>query len=561
MSAAPPHPIERIVWAHILLFQDGADQAQQEALKRFQSALANLLARLPDFMLKQFEQNDLAPQPGQETRLRDMITAVHDGLYRAETFNPALPKRIALWPVKSGAVKGTPPHEASWIGPDKLKATLTSKDGVNTLGYFEDEIASTTHPVSTPLLSPRTKTVEPRPKLAYFLGVLGSALFLIAMGSAMGTGADIGRAHDRLVNSSAHPDATFRKALDAVCASETAGELGAFCSKKKIEQSELDACLHTAGSEASEESLAGGKTTRACNLIWHHGLASPQDMSSSTDNWLIRASNGVASAVLWLFSMFAQTAVGVANAGSLSLAPYFILTMLSLGLFFVALGFGANGRWCGVLITEQNRLSLALCQVTAWTIGLLSAYAVYAAFNVGALGSFAAFLSADRAKSLFPTMHGWTWAVMGISIATSFASALIKGNKPEDMSEFEKRLAEGNGQVINVTPAPLSQAKASPAEASLADLFYGEDANNDHRLNFSRAQNVIITAVLLFTYLGLIVATMRDISLTRLLEMYSFARPIFQDFPAMSGTFTALIGLTHASYLAGKFQVTSQRID
>lgn len=43
-------------------------------------------------------------------------------------------------------------------------------------------------------------------------------------------------------------------------------------------------------------------------------------------------------------------------------------------LFVIALGWGANGKWFGILIDTRNRVSLSRLQITLWTLLSLSAY-------------------------------------------------------------------------------------------------------------------------------------------------------------------------------------------
>ena len=43
-------------------------------------------------------------------------------------------------------------------------------------------------------------------------------------------------------------------------------------------------------------------------------------------------------------------------------------------LFMIALGWGANGKWFGILIDTRNRVSLSRLQITLWTLLALSAY-------------------------------------------------------------------------------------------------------------------------------------------------------------------------------------------
>jgi len=186
-----------------------------------------------------------------------------------------------------------------------------------------------------------------------------------------------------------------------------------------------------------------------------------------------------------------------------------------------------------------------------WTVLILAAYAVFAGFNVGLMAETAA---RERVTlvSYFPTMPSWTWAVLGVMAGTPIVSSGIKGLKPEPGSGVANVGGETFGR-LGVSLAPL-QRNASPLQASLLDLFFGEDTDDDERVDITRVQNVLITVVLALTYTGFLVAMMGDLSppaLALMLEAPNSAP--FKSFPDPGPTFVGLLLLTHAAYLTGKY--------
>ncbi len=63
-------------------------------------------------------------------------------------------------------------------------------------------------------------------------------------------------------------------------------------------------------------------------------------------------------------------------SGTRRIEPVFLWAVIAgvMALFVIALGWGANGKWFGILIDTRNRVSLSRLQITLWTLLALSAY-------------------------------------------------------------------------------------------------------------------------------------------------------------------------------------------
>ena len=473
-----------------------------------------------------------------------------------------MPGRIALWPVEDngGATKvvGRPPKAGRWILGAEPKAIFPSADGSTIqYGYFEDDSRRPSLPVFSPLLGPRDVAGTPRPKWALVFGVIGFALLILATLSSYSTGTAVARAHDILAGSPSDVGNRLAEELDRFCEDKRSDHVLSedLCEKSSVTTAALTTCISdlnllTDPIADGDVSAAGQleEVSRVCNAIWSVALELGDSPAGTRGTWIEKNLRQGLQFASRLPRFLARSGTGIAEASALSISGYYFVALLAVLLIFMALGFRSNGRWSGLVISGHNRMSLSLFQIAMWTILILSAYAVYAAFNVGAMGRLDTIADAP---SLFPTMEDWTWAALGIVAISPLLSAVIKGQKPEEAVNVEPKTVAG---VVEVELRPLSDSKRSPADASFWDLFFGEDDNNDDQIVFTRAQHIIITAILMLTYAAWIVATMRDVSLARLLQMYPNYAPVFTAFPVANTTFAGLLVITHAGYLTGKWQ-------
>jgi hypothetical protein len=284
----------------------------------------------------------------------------------------------------------------------------------------------------------------------------------------------------------------------------------------------------------------------SCGVVWQQASELTQARRAAA----LEAAEGWS----WAFGVPARALGTLAAAadpvtGELSLVTIYMLTMAALAAIFAALGLGGSGRVFGTVISEQNRISLSLVQVTAWTVLLMGGYTIYAAFNIGVMAETATRLG-TAGDTLYPQFEGWAWAVMGIAIASPIASRVIKARKEDPAAPPP---SGGLASTLDLRLKPLARNETA-AKASLADLFFGEDQTNHQRLDITRTQHVIITALLLFTYGGWIAAAIGGLTPEQLLDAFPRALPILAEFPDPGGTFTGLLLLTHATYVAGKWQ-------
>lgn len=201
-------------------------------------------------------------------------------------------------------------------------------------------------------------------------------------------------------------------------------------------------------------------------------------------------------------------------------------------------GWMVNGRIDGILIDDRNRISLSRLQWVAWFIVLLGAYYAAAVWNARWVGA-----------GHFPQMQADLWALLGIVSGSAVASNLIVDNKKSKNGQSQA------GQPAAATPAPVPgqpdqvgsiDRNVTPAEASWADLFLGEEVANRDVVDISRLQKLFVTVLLLVTYIRLL-----WVAFGGWWGANGYDMPNVSDQQNGQG-FLWLLGISHAAYLAYK---------
>jgi hypothetical protein len=212
-----------------------------------------------------------------------------------------------------------------------------------------------------------------------------------------------------------------------------------------------------------------------------------------------------------------------------------LLTLL-LAVSAMLLGRWVTGYWRGILIDGRNRLSLSKLQAVAWTILVLAAYGTAVLAN----------LRGNRAMAFDVSVPQELWLAMGISIVSLVGSPLIKSKKKEAGAprEAEQRHAiwalTGRQVSAGARAEGVLVTLGSPSAASWTDLFEGEEVGNAGLVELGKFQMFMFTVLLIGGY-GLMLAT-----------TFSTVSGSIMALPALSGGGVALLGISHAGYLADK---------
>jgi hypothetical protein len=230
-------------------------------------------------------------------------------------------------------------------------------------------------------------------------------------------------------------------------------------------------------------------------------------------------------------------------------------------VFIVTAGQQIAGLWRGALIDNRNKTSLSRFQTVLWTVLVVSAFLVAALHNI-------------RTKQTDPLkidVPPELWILLGISLTSLVGSGLIKQEKAKSVPKpdsarlaFKARGVEpgkiapvGNQLVEAADPAAAADpsaavrtgtvlakgvlaVNATPDKSSWLDMFRSEEVGAMGLLDLGKIQMFFFTIIIVFSYavaLGsLFVNTAGEIT----------------AFPAISQSAIALLGISHAGYLANK---------
>lgn len=233
-----------------------------------------------------------------------------------------------------------------------------------------------------------------------------------------------------------------------------------------------------------------------------------------------------------------------------------ILIVVLMFALLVVIGLGVAGRPAGAWIDERNKMTLSRLQLIAWTLIVLSGFLAAALSNLRA---------DDASDPLGVAVPEILWAAMGISTASLVGSPLIlsakKQQEPEEAEATRSlKQAEGSGAVMarsQVNPrlmlrrtpgvdllGPIRaigavEVRPTPADASWADLFRGDETGNFAYVDIGKVQMLLLTVVVLLAY-GI-----------ALFVMLAGNGP-FRALPGLAEGMVAILGISHAGYLTIK---------
>jgi hypothetical protein len=217
-----------------------------------------------------------------------------------------------------------------------------------------------------------------------------------------------------------------------------------------------------------------------------------------------------------------------------------ITIVLTMVLYFLFLGRWISGRPLGVLVNERNLMSLSRFQLVAWTILLLSAFLSIALKRLHALSSNPA------ALPLNVSMDWRLWALMGISATSLVGSPLILSTKTTQvptaktvdkaavsLSESPEKIQENSQGTLYSNP--------HISDASLTDMFQGDEIGNTAYVDVSKVQMFYFTIIAVVTYSYALYTGM-----TNIYPQKGFMMPVPSD------ALVALLAISHAAYLTSK---------
>jgi hypothetical protein len=233
---------------------------------------------------------------------------------------------------------------------------------------------------------------------------------------------------------------------------------------------------------------------------------------------------GWGGATLIAIVLLGANAFWIAHASrSGLLGLQWLCVLLSLVILCVVVGVLAKGRLIGIFIDERNRISLARFQWVLWFWVLFSSYFVGSVWDI-----------AHEAGDL-PAIEPDLFGLIGISSGSAVISNLLVDTKKNEAPARAPTTADPLVGRIDVN--------TTPADASWADLYLGEEAANRTSVDASRLQKLIATLLLVIVYSRLV---WHGFSPDSIDGGGSFIMPV------IGTSFLTLLGASHAAYLAYK---------
>jgi len=235
---------------------------------------------------------------------------------------------------------------------------------------------------------------------------------------------------------------------------------------------------------------------------------------------------------------------------------------VSLIVFLMAISAGITRRPFGFLINERNLMSLTRFQTVLWTVIILSAYFVVALARV----------ALNVPEPLVIKVDPQLWALLGISLTSLVGSSMInssKTNKKPDNQEITKTmnaLAASNNLPAAAMAAALNPVAAnqpdpranvifqhkqgslyanpSVDDASLSDMFEGDEIGNAAYLDLAKVQMFFFNIIVALSYIALLLSETMP-------KLASDAGNV-SALPLLSKGMITLLGISHAGHLMGK---------
>jgi hypothetical protein len=229
-------------------------------------------------------------------------------------------------------------------------------------------------------------------------------------------------------------------------------------------------------------------------------------------------------------------------AAGIYLSPVdgWIFIAVVMAIYFLFLGRWISGRPLGVLVNERNLMSLSRFQMVAWTVLLLSAFLAIALKRLYVLSVN------PHALPINIAMDWHLWALMGISATSLVGTPLILSTKstqdpaPKAVDKAASALNETVAEIQKNSVGTLYSNK-SIVDASLVDMFQGDEIGNTAYVDISKVQMFYFTIVAIVAYSYAVYSSMNSIYAQ---EGFTMPRP--------SDALIVLLGISHATYLTSK---------
>lgn len=245
------------------------------------------------------------------------------------------------------------------------------------------------------------------------------------------------------------------------------------------------------------------------------------------------------STALFFVLIIVVIVAGKLSQSNYTLSSLWIVILLTMLAFVVAIGFDLQRHPLGILISERNLMSLSRFQLASWTILISSAFVT--------LGVTRVFATIEDPLEI--TVPEQLWQILGISFASAVGASMVIRNKtrkePADKAKVIEKVAEQvhdkDAATVEKNRQGLAYANESPSDARITDMFEGDELSNTAYVDISKLQMFLFTLVALIAYGVNIYQYMVDNT-----------PEVFDTFPALSPGLVTVLGISHAAYLGNK---------
>lgn len=245
-------------------------------------------------------------------------------------------------------------------------------------------------------------------------------------------------------------------------------------------------------------------------------------------------------AVLFIFAIIAGVYPNQEGLGSLVFGvgsrpvTWAMIVLAFVGIVMTA-GFVVKGRWDGVFIDRDNRISLSRFQLVVWSTLLLGSL-----FAAGASNAVNGAVTGGALEIVVPSE---ILALLGLSTLSAIGAPLIKENKRRDAKPNSAQAVVDmvkTAESLNAAPDFEGRVmrKSTEIDARWRDILLG-DYEGAGFVDVSKLQQLAFTVLLVVVY---------AVGLTEVMK----GSGQIDEFPTVSTGFLALLGISHAAYLADK---------
>jgi hypothetical protein len=195
----------------------------------------------------------------------------------------------------------------------------------------------------------------------------------------------------------------------------------------------------------------------------------------------------------------------------------FVVGAIVIGVALLGIGIWITGRPLGVLIDDRKKFSLSRLQLALWSWLLISAFVA----------------AAVAGHTMNIDLPPEVWALMGISVGSAAGSVIVKGTKAN-----QTPAATTPRNLMAASRMGVLSTNTASNDASLRDLFCGEELADQNVVDISKVQMFFFTIAVLYGY-GFALWGLQT-------------KPGAVQFPQLSASLVTLLAISHAGYLTIK---------